>query len=104
MFTAGNLILGSLAGLIVGLSKTALPGAALVATPMIAAIVSEYFAASTSGLGFGIKDNLRKAEMAMGWAYITVASVAGILLYLLLLAAERYLTRWHPSSSPKRTT
>ncbi len=40
MFTAGNLILGSLAGLIVGLSKTALPGAALVATPLIAAIVT----------------------------------------------------------------
>jgi uncharacterized protein len=40
VFTAGNLILGSLAGLIVGLSKTALPGAALVATPMIAAIVT----------------------------------------------------------------
>ncbi len=40
MFTAGNLILGSLAGLIVGLSKTALPGAGLVATPLIAAIVT----------------------------------------------------------------
>lgn len=40
MFTAGNLILGTLAGLIVGLSKTALPGAALVATPLIGSIVS----------------------------------------------------------------
>jgi uncharacterized membrane protein YfcA len=40
VFTAGNLILGSLAGLIVGLSKTALPGAALVASPLIAAIVT----------------------------------------------------------------
>lgn len=39
MFTAGNLILGSVAGLIVGLSKTALPGAALVVSPLIAAIV-----------------------------------------------------------------
>ena len=36
MFTAGNLIIGSLAALIVGLSKTALPGAGLVATPIIA--------------------------------------------------------------------
>lgn len=40
MFTAGNLILGTLAGLIVGLSKTALPGAALVVTPIIGSIVS----------------------------------------------------------------
>ncbi len=40
MFTAGNLILGSLAALIVGLSKTAFPGAALVATPIIALVVT----------------------------------------------------------------
>ena len=40
MFTLGNLILGSIAALIVGLSKTAFPGAALVATPLIATIVT----------------------------------------------------------------
>ena len=40
MFTVGNLILGSIAALIVGLSKTAFPGAALVATPLIATIVT----------------------------------------------------------------
>jgi NitT/TauT family transport system permease protein len=68
-----------------------------VTTALISAIVSEYFASSTSGLGFGIKDNLRKAEMAMGWAYITVASVAGILLYLLIVWAEKRFTKWHPS-------
>ncbi len=40
MFTASNLILGSLAAVIVGMSKTAFPGAALVATPIIATIVT----------------------------------------------------------------
>jgi uncharacterized protein len=40
VFTAGNLILGALAGLIVGLSKTALPGGALVVTPIVGAFVS----------------------------------------------------------------
>jgi uncharacterized protein len=40
VFTAGNLILGSLAAVIVGMSKTAFPGAALVATPIIATIVT----------------------------------------------------------------
>jgi hypothetical protein len=40
VFTAGNLILGTLAGLVVGLSKTALPGAALVVTPLIGSIVA----------------------------------------------------------------
>lgn len=40
MFTAGNLVLGALAGLIVGLSKTALPGSALVVSPIIGVFVS----------------------------------------------------------------
>ena len=40
MFTPGNLVLGSLAALIVGLSRTALPGSALIATPIFAAIVT----------------------------------------------------------------
>lgn len=68
-----------------------------IAASIIAAIISEYFAASTSGLGFGIKDNLRKAEMAMGWSYIVVASLAGIALYLIILLIERNAIKWHAS-------
>lgn len=68
-----------------------------ITSAMIAAIVSEYFATSTSGLGFGIKDSLRKAEMAMGWSYITVAAIAGILLYLIIQAVERRAIKWHAS-------
>ncbi len=68
-----------------------------IASSIIAAIISEYFAASTSGLGFGIKDNLRKAEMAMGWSYIVVASMAGIILYLIILLVERDAIKWHAS-------
>ena len=68
-----------------------------ITSAMIAAIVSEYFAASTSGLGFGIKDNLRKAEMAMGWSYIAIASVAGIFFYLLMVFTERRVIQWHAS-------
>jgi uncharacterized protein len=48
VFTAGNLILGSVAALIVGLSKTAFPGAALVATPIIATIVTGRAIAGTT--------------------------------------------------------
>ncbi len=40
MFTLGNLILGSIAALVVGMSKTAFPGAGLVATPIVATIVT----------------------------------------------------------------
>ncbi|MEO8267214.1 MAG: sulfite exporter TauE/SafE family protein [Ilumatobacteraceae bacterium] len=48
MFTLGNLILGSVAALIVGLSKTAFPGAALIATPIIATIVGGRSIAGTT--------------------------------------------------------
>jgi len=68
-----------------------------IASSIIAAIISEYFAASTSGLGFGIKDNLRKAEMAMGWSYIVVASLAGVALYMIMVLVERDAIKWHAS-------
>ena len=68
-----------------------------IASSIIAAIISEYFAASTAGLGFGIKDNLRKAEMAMGWSYIVVASLAGVILYCIILLVERDALKWHAS-------
>ena len=67
------------------------------ASAIIAAIISEYFASSTAGLGFGIKDNLRKAEMAMGWSYIVVASIVGVLLYLIITMVEREAIKWHAS-------
>jgi NitT/TauT family transport system permease protein len=68
-----------------------------IASAIIAAIISEYFATSTAGLGFGIKDNLRKAEMAMGWSYIVVASLAGVILYCIILLVERDAIKWHAS-------
>lgn len=68
-----------------------------IASSIIAAIISEYFAASTSGLGFGIKDYLRKAEMAMGWSYIVVASLTGVLLYMIVVLVERDVIKWHAS-------
>jgi NitT/TauT family transport system permease protein len=60
-------------------------------------IVSEYFASSTSGSEFGIKDNLRKAEMATGWAYTMVASVVAIVSYLVIVLTVRRVIRWHAS-------
>lgn len=68
-----------------------------IAASIIAAIISEYFAASTSGLGFGIKDNLRKAEMAMGWSYIILAAAAGIIMYCIILVVERHAVKGHAS-------
>jgi hypothetical protein len=35
--------------------------------------------------------------MAMGWAYITLASVVGILLYLAIVFIEKRTIAWHSS-------
>jgi uncharacterized membrane protein YfcA len=40
VLSAGSLIVGAIAALVVGLSKTALPGAGLIATPLVAMVVS----------------------------------------------------------------
>lgn len=68
-----------------------------VSAALMAAMISEYFAASTSGIGFGIKDNLRKGMMAMGWSYIFMAALVGIILYLIIILIERRAIRWHAS-------
>jgi NitT/TauT family transport system permease protein len=68
-----------------------------VAAAIMAAMISEYFAASTSGIGFGIKDNLRKGMMAMGWSYIVMAAIIGIVLYLVIILIERKAIKWHAS-------
>lgn len=68
-----------------------------VAAAIMAAMISEYFASSTSGIGFGVKDNLRKGMMAMGWSYIVMAAVIGIVLYLVIILVERRAIKWHAS-------
>ncbi|WP_297426886.1 ABC transporter permease [Clostridium sp.] len=68
-----------------------------VAAAIMAAMISEYFASSTAGIGFGIKDNLRKGMMAMGWSYIVMAALVGIILYLIILLVERRAIKWHAS-------
>jgi NitT/TauT family transport system permease protein len=67
------------------------------ASAIMAAMISEYFAASTAGIGFGIKDNLRKGMMAMGWSYIVMAALVGIILYLIIILVERKSIKWHVS-------
>lgn len=68
-----------------------------IAAAIMAAMISEYFASSTSGIGFGIKDNLRKGMMAMGWSYIVMAAVIGIILYSIIVLIERRAIKWHAS-------
>jgi len=70
-----------------------------IANALVAAMISEYFASSTSGLGFSIKDNLRKALMAKGWSCIVMAALAGMLMYSVITLAESRAVKWHASQN-----
>lgn len=64
-----------------------------IAAAMIGAIISEYFAASVEGLGFEIRNSLRTMQMTAGWAYILVASLIGIVFFILASNLEKVLFR-----------
>lgn len=60
---------------------------------VISALVSEYFAEYIVGVGRMIRENIVLAQYATAWAYITVACIMGIALYVLLLFFERILLK-----------
>jgi len=60
---------------------------------VISALVSEYFAEYIVGVGRQIRENIVLAQYATAWAYIVVACLLGILLYVILLATENILLK-----------
>lgn len=68
---------------------------------MIGAIVSEYFGGSTAGLGYRIRDDAGLFKYPEAWSAILVASLFGILFYLVVSAVERALLSWHVSFREK---
>jgi NitT/TauT family transport system permease protein len=67
----------------------------------IGAIVSEYLGGSTAGLGFKIRDDAGLFKYPDAWASIVMASLFGILFYLVVSAVERALLHWHVSFREK---
>ncbi len=59
-----------------------------VPTSVITALVSEYFAEYRAGVGRQIRENILIAQYSTAWAYIAVACIIGIVLFVLLLAIE----------------
>ena len=55
---------------------------------IISAMVSEYFAEYIIGVGRQIRENIVLAQYATAWAYIVVACLIGIVMYVILLVAE----------------
>ncbi|MDY5626774.1 MAG: ABC transporter permease subunit, partial [Clostridia bacterium] len=64
-----------------------------VPASVITALVSEYFAEYRAGVGRQIRENILIAQYATAWAYIAVACLIGIILFVLLLMAESIFLR-----------
>ncbi len=67
------------------------------ALAMIGAIVGEYFGGPRIALGVFITQEAALFRFASAWAAILIACTMGIVLYLLILLAERLAMPWHSS-------
>lgn len=64
-----------------------------VPASVIGALVTEYFAEETVGVGRQIRENIVKGQYPTAWAYIAVACAIGIILYTILMIAEKLILR-----------
>ena len=64
-----------------------------VPASVIGALVTEYFAEETVGVGRQIRENIVKGQYPTAWAYIAVACAVGIIMFALLMLAERLLLK-----------
>lgn len=64
---------------------------------LIGAVVAEYFGGANDVLGRVIVQSSSRLRFDITWAAIAVAAGAGIVMYLIALAAERIVIPWHAS-------
>jgi len=64
---------------------------------LIGAIVAEFFGSPTRGMGFRISTAVGQLNMALVWAEILVAALAGTAFYGIVALIEKRVTFWHPS-------
>jgi NitT/TauT family transport system permease protein len=64
---------------------------------LIGAIVGEYFGGASNVIGRIVVQSASALRWDVSWAAIILGSTAGIVLYLIIVAAERVLIPWHPS-------
>jgi NitT/TauT family transport system permease protein len=64
---------------------------------LIGAIVGEYFGGTSDVLGRVVVQSASALRFDVSWAAIVLASVAGIVLYLVVIVIERAVIPWHAS-------
>lgn len=64
-----------------------------VPASVIGALVNEYFAEDTVGVGRQIRENIVKGQYPTAWAYIATACAIGIGMYIILMLVERMVLK-----------
>ena len=64
-----------------------------VPASVIGALVTEYFAEDTVGVGRQIRENIVKGQYPTAWAYIATACAIGIGMYIILMLVERLVLK-----------
>lgn len=64
-----------------------------VPASVIGALVTEYFAEDTVGVGHQIRENIVKGQYTTAWAYIATACAIGIGMYIILILVERMVLK-----------
>jgi len=65
---------------------------------LIGAIVAEYFGGQGSVLGRMIVQSASALKFDITWAAVSLAAIAGIVFYMLIVLAERIAIPWHASA------
>ena len=64
---------------------------------LIGAVVGEYFGGTTQVIGRVVVQSASGLRFDVTWAAILLVAIAGVTMYLAVLALERALIPWHPS-------
>jgi NitT/TauT family transport system permease protein len=67
-----------------------------IAAPLavIAALVAEYFGGPQEGLGSRIASNAANTAYGRAWAYVVASILTGLLFYICVILAERWVAPW----------
>jgi NitT/TauT family transport system permease protein len=64
---------------------------------LIGAVVGEYFGGTAEVIGRVVVQSASALRFDVTWAAILLVAIAGVTMYIAVLALERVLIPWHPS-------
>lgn len=68
-----------------------------VSLALVGAVISEFYAGATAGLGYEFRRALSRIDPDIAWGCIVILATIGILGTFAVLAIERRVLHWHPT-------